>query len=165
MEEIWSHITDFPKYAVSNHGSVMNVLTHTLMKHLRNQRGYTYVGLFNAKGVQLNRSVALLVANAFLKPHPLSSFNTPINVNGIRTDNYVSNLMWRPRWFAYKYHRQFYTGPRGFLQPVYDVDTGEQYPTSFQAAIRYGLLDREILLSAIRNEPVWPTEKRFHPVT
>ena len=64
-----------------------------------------FVGLFRDQE-QYKRSVALLVAKAFLK-QPSEFFDTPINLNGDRLDNQVINLMWRPRWFAIKYNRQF----------------------------------------------------------
>lgn len=165
MEEIWAPIFECPNYSISNFGSVINELTGRRMAQFSNQNEYTYVSIFNRAKVQTNKSVALLVATAFLEPDPREPFDTPINLNGYRRDNFVGNLMWRPRWFAMKYHRQFYSGPRGFLRPVYDVHTGEVFDTSLDAAMRYGLLDREILLAALRDEVVWPTRVKLRPVT
>ena len=159
MEE-WRSIPGFENYAVSDQGRVMNLDTDYFMALTRNQRGILMVGLVR-DGVQYKRSVTVLVADAFLEPHKLPAFDTPVNLDGDRTNNEVENLVWRPRWFAVKYAQQFYSSERGFLVPIEDIATGETFPTSWEAATKYGLLDREILTATINHTFVWPTYQRF----
>jgi len=124
-----------------------------------NQNGHPYVGLYR-EGNKFNRAVALLVADVFLEPPPRESFDTPIHLDGDKKHNHVHNLMWRPRWFAIKYDMQF-NQPRGYNKPVEDVQTGDVYPTCWEAAIANGLLAKQILLAIMNDERVWPTMQRF----
>jgi len=157
----WKPVPEFPGYSVSDHGIVRNDDADRLLTPTVNQHNVAQVGLMQG-GVQYKRGVALLVSRLYLEPHPSEVFNTPINLNGDRLYNHVENLMWRPRWFAIKYHRQFYADyPQGFGEPVVEVKTGEEFPTSWEAAITYGLLDREIMLATVNRTYVWPTFQRF----
>lgn len=134
------------------------------MTQLRNQHGVTHVGLTKNR-VQYRRSVTLLVATAFLAEFYKETFDAPINLDGDRSNNRVENLVWRPRWFAVKYHQQFKDNTRrGFLTPIRETKTGEEFESSWEAAIKYGLLDREILLATINNTYVWPTYQRFQTI-
>lgn len=159
-EEEWREISAFPGYSVSDTGFIQQDRLGHRLTRLINQRGVTYVGL-SRDGKQHNRSVALLVAEAFLIPHQYSAFDTPINLDGDRANNHASNLMWRPRWFAVKYHQQFHNDRRGFHRAVEEIETGEQFKSSWYAAIKFGLLDREIMLATLNGESVWPTGQRF----
>lgn len=159
----WAPIPDFPGYSVNYLGEVRNDDTGGRLLVLtmnRSRNGLVQVGLMK-DGTQYKRGVALLVANAFLDPPAIPTFDTPINLDGDRTNNHVENLMWRPRWFAIKYHSQFHQERRGFADPIVDVDTGEIFHDSFAAAKKYGLLDREILMATLNRTYVWPTYQRF----
>lgn len=159
MEE-WSALLAFPGYSVSNTGRVRNDETGRLLRIIVNQLGIPYVGMRRHR-VDSKRAVAPLVAHAFLPYHHLLSFDTPINLDGDRLNNVVENLMWRPRWFAVKYHRQFYIDRIGIREPIFDIDTYEEFETSFHAAIKFGLIDRDIMIATAREEYVWPTYQRF----
>jgi NUMOD4 motif len=162
--EDWRAIRSFPRYSVSTLGRVRNEKTDRLVTMSVNQRGFVIVGLMRDK-VQYKRSVTGLVARAFLPPPPNDSFDTPINLNGERTNNYVENLTWRPRWFARKYYWQFLpNAPRGFMVPVEERKTGEIFNTSWEAAITYGLLDREIFIATLNHTFVWPTYQTFRVI-
>lgn len=168
MEE-WKPIFAFPNYVVSSLGRVMNQDTGKLMTQNKTQFGLPYVGLTKSK-VQFRRLVVVLVANAFV-PLPthrnlevLQTFDTPINLDGDRTNNRSDNLAWRPRWFAIMYHKQFHNNERGFNVPIYEVNTGEEFNTSWEAAIKYGLIDKEILLASINRTYVWPTFQQFNTI-
>jgi NUMOD4 motif. len=162
MEE-WKEIESFPVYSVSTHGRVRNDETGYFMALLRNQKGIINVGL-TQNLVQYKRSVAVLVAHAFLPRPKQHTFDTPIHLDGDRGNNHVENLMWRPRWFAVKYHQQFLTEKRGFLVPVVD-DSGEMFETSWEAATKYGLIDREILTATLNRTYVWPTYQKFRVIS
>lgn len=161
MEE-WCYIPSFPGYSVSDTGCVRNDETGRLMALTMNQQGIVNVGL-TRDYIQYRRSVARLVATAFIPP-PRDTFDTPINLDGDRTNNNVWNLVWRPRWFAVKYFQQFINGERGFTVPVMETKTEECFHTSWEAAIKYGLLDREILVATIGRTYVWPTYQTFRVI-
>ena len=159
--EKWEAIWDYPGYMVSDHGRVRNDFYDGRVKTLStNQRGIVYVGL-SLNGKHVNRSVSLLVANAFLDPPQYPTFDTPINLDGDRYNNYAANLLWRPRWFAYKYMQQFNRGIVGCLVPIINVKTGESFTDSWEAALKYGLLDIEVTKSITNEEPVFPTGQIF----
>lgn len=162
QDEVWRKITSFEEYSVSDLGRVRNDHTDRILRQNVNQYGVPNVGLI-LDHVQYKRAVGLLVAKEFVPrlPHQREAFNTPINLNGDRCDNSVRNLMWRPRWFARDYFQQFEDGPRGFRVPVQDVASKEVFPTSWEAAVRYGLLDHEIYLATLNRTYVWPTYQTF----
>lgn len=163
MDE-WAPIEEFPGYAVSSDGRVRNIDTGRLLVLTRNQQGVIQVGLMK-DGAQFKRGVALLVAKAFLPPPPSPAFNTPINLDGDRSNCSIDNLVWRPRWFAIKYHQQFYNDQRGFNDPIVDIKTGEEFEDSWEAATKYGLIDREILIATLNRTYVWPTYQEFRVIT
>lgn len=159
MEE-WRVVAEFPEYSISNLGRVMNNHTGRILVLTQNQYGVLQAGFF-LDGVQYKRGVAKLVANNFLDPSALPAFDTPINLDGDRTNNAVYNLMWRPRWFAVKYHQQFKHYRTGIKTPIVEVKTGETFKNSFEAAKTFGLLDKEIYVATMNNTYVWPTYQVF----
>lgn len=159
MEE-WKPIRHFPAYSISTYGRIRNDHTGHILALHENQSGLVTVGLF-AEGKQSQRSVPLLVASAFI-PHPRGPFDTPINVDGNRWNNHVDNLMWRPRWFAVKYHMQFrHPYSNRIDAAIEDVATGEISPDSLSCAIRYGLLEKDVVLSILNRTVTWPTYQEF----
>ena len=160
MNEHWKAIEWFPEYSVSNCGRVRTNKSGRILSVSPNQFGVVQVGLMR-EGVQYHRSVPLLVAKAFLPIRP-GPFDTPINLDGDRNNNHVDNLVWRPRWFAVKYNRQFrYPSERHISHPLADLKTNEISPNSFECAKRYGLLEEEIVLAILNRTYVWPTYQEF----
>ena len=160
MDEEWKTIQNFEDYSISSSGRVRSEKSGRILALNQNQYGIVYVGLFRS-GIQYHRSVSLLVAKAFL-PVKFEAFDTPINLNGDRWDNSVENLVWRPRWFAVRYNHQFrspYMDP--ILDPIRDVKTGEVSENSFEAAMRYGLLEADLVRSISLRTIVWPTYQEF----
>lgn len=168
MREQWRELRDFPNYAVSDLGRVMNTFTDLVKHPSKNQQGILMVN-FSIKNQQHVRSVAVLVASTFLDniPRP-DHFDTPIHLDGNKENCRADNLAWRPRWFAVKYHKQFNPWERthryGFRQPVRNVETEEVFPTSWEAATYYGILDFEILLAVQNHTVVFPINQRFEVV-
>lgn len=148
-------------YSVSTHGRIRNNKSERIMVLTVNQHGIVNVGLVHHRGPQVKRSVALLVARAFLAEPEQSAFDTPIHLDGDRLNNHVRNLMWRPRWFAVRYHQQFTNNERGFATPVVEVSSGRVFRDSWEAATTYGLIDREIALANMNRTYVWPTYQMF----
>ena len=80
-------------------------------------------------------------------------------------DGLLSDYMWRPRWYAVHYKNQFkerYDNP--IDAPVKAANEQEKFPNSFVAACRYGLLEREVVLSIANRTPAWPTYQYFELV-
>lgn len=158
----WRPIEGFPGYSVSNSGRVSNDETGRLMAMLVNQAGVVNVGLTKNR-TQYKRAVALLVAKAFLPKPPIQIFDCPINLDGDRFNNYSQNLAWRPRWFATKYFQQFERDQDRFdiLFPVEEMDTEEKFDSPWEAAVNFGLLQVDVMMSALNQVRVWPTMQRF----
>lgn len=162
MEE-WKPLHLFPGYSVSTHGRIRADKTEHILALSENQQGVVMVGMMRG-GVQYHRSVPKLVAQAFI-PRKYPSFDTPINLDGDRHNNHVDNLAWRPRWFAIKYNQQFRRPyDKGFPNKVEDVATGEISENSWECAIRYGLLERDLVLSIFERTYVWPTYQQFRAI-
>jgi hypothetical protein len=158
--EKWATIDFFSDYDVSDHGRIRTNKTGRILRMNVNQYGLVQVGLMH-DGVQRHRSVPLLVAKAFL-PQPAGPYDTPINLDGDRYNNHVSNLLWRPRWFAIRYNQQFrYPFENRIEYPVVDLKTGEISENSLECAKRYGLLEKDLVLSIMNRTYVWPTYQEF----
>jgi hypothetical protein len=156
----WVLVEGFPKYSVNKLGQVRRDSFDRLVRPQMNQTGSVYVPLMR-EGVLKQRSLALIVAKAFL-PEPTPPFDTPINLNGDRWDCRVENLMWRPRGFAIRYHQQFRDPyERPVKAPLRARDHQEVFPDSLSAAKRYGLLERDVVLSMQYNTYAWPTYQIF----
>jgi hypothetical protein len=160
MAEHWKLIRNFPGYSVSDYGRIRADKSGRILSLSENQFGLLQVGLMR-DGVQYHRSVPLLVAKAFL-PETSPPFDTPINLDGNRHNNHVTNLVWRPRWFAIKYNQQFKIPcETPILSSVVDIKTGEISENSFEAAKRYGLLEKDLVFSILNRTYVWPTYQEF----
>ncbi len=167
MEE-WRLIPDFPGYSICNLGRVRRDQTGRVLHPKVNQEGIAYVGLMRDYD-QHQRGLAKLVANVFLDSK-LEAFDTPINLDGNRMNCAVDNLMWRPRWFAVRYHQQFtshrYNSPSELVRAsVRAIDTGEVFDSPFDAAKRYGLLEYDVVQSMKYRTVTWPNYMRFEETT
>jgi hypothetical protein len=160
IEDDWVTVEDFPGYSVNPLGQVRKDSSGRLLCTRVNQYGVPYVGLMRGWR-QCIRSLPLLVATAFL-PERNDIFDTPINLDGDRLNCAADNLMWRPRLYAVHYVNQFkerYEHP--IDAPILAVDTGEVFEDSLAAACRYGLLEREVVLSLLNRTLAWPTYQKF----
>jgi hypothetical protein len=156
----WVPIRGFPGYSVNPLGQVRNDSTDRILNTRINQYGVPYVGMMR-EFRQCIRSLPLLVATAFL-PEPNEIFDTPINLDGDRSNCAANNLMWRPRWYAVRYVNQFkdlYDHP--ILAPIRAQETEEVFDNSLGAACRYGLLEYEVVMSVHNKTPTWPTYQTF----
>lgn len=159
--ERWVEIEDFPDYLVSNWGRVINSMTDRIKEPSVNQQGIPHV-LLVRKNKQHRRGLALLVAEAFLDAPEREQFDTVINLNGDRLDCRAKNLMWRPRWFAIRYHQQMRRGPSMPNVPVYNSVTEDVYPNAFEAAKTEGLLEDDVFSSLSNNTLPFPTYHRYY---
>lgn len=159
----WQHIRSFPGYSVSETGYVRNDETGRIMTMLKNQFGIVNVGL-TKNGIQYKRAVSLLVAQTFLVPARHVTFDTPINLDGDRCNNRVENLLWRPRWFATKYFKQFKEEAVKPVMGVEEINTSETFDSSWKAVVAYGLLELDVRVSTVDESEVWPTYQRFRAI-
>ena len=166
MVQEWIDLDEFPGYAISMRGLVVNTRTGRLLRILSNAQQSAYVCMMR-DGRQCKRSIAKLVALSFLPLPKYQAFDTPINLNGDRLNNDVSNLMWRPRWFAMRYHHQFETWSvvDGEVQ---ELNSGAIFENALAAGVAYGLLASEVYNSAWNytyhgdtSSVVWPTGQQF----
>ena len=156
----WAPVKGFPGYSVHPAGQVRRDANGRVLHVKVNQYGTPYVGLMR-EWAQKQRSLALLVADAFL-PRDREVFDTPITCDGDRFNCALDNLLWRPRWFAVKFNRQFldrYESP--IEHPIRDVEGGEVHDGSLAVAKRYGLLERDVVLSILNLTVTWPTYQLF----
>lgn len=152
-------------YSVSNYGRIINNVTERFMRPSFNQIGFCKIGLMPSDGgLQVTLSVSMLVANAFLPEPPNERYDTPTNLDGDRGNNRADNLVWRPRWFAVKYRKQFKNDLRGFIVPIREINTREEFEISWDAAIKYGLIDRDIAIATANNTFVFPTGQQFEVI-
>ena len=160
MPERWKPIERFPGYSVSNLGRIRADKSGRSLSLNPNQFGVIQVGLMR-DGEQWHRSVPLLVAKAFVPPSG-EAFDTPINLDGDRTNNRAENLLWRPRWFAIKYNQQFrMPHPHRIKRPIIDLKTEEVCGNSLECAKMFGLLEDDLILSIMNRTYVWPTYQEF----
>ena len=164
MSELFETIPDYPAYAVSTHGIVINQETGKELSANLNPQGDLKVGLYR-DGSRATVAIRVLVAEAFVEP-PNIDCDTVIVLNGDKEDIRASNLAWRPRSFAWKYAHQFQAPPETLSQnltrvPVMDVDSGRVYQNVYTAAMEEGLLMNHVLSSCFYGTPVYPTDQVF----
>jgi hypothetical protein len=160
----WVPIPGFSEYSVNRFGDVIFHMFDRILTPHANQTECVYVSLMR-DGKQNQRALAPIVARAFLE-NPVPPFNTPINLDGNRWNCAADNLMWRPRWFAVQYHQQF---KRRYFNPINEMvkarGENEIFANSFEAATRYGLLERDVVLSIYNNTYAWPNYMIFEVVS
>ncbi len=162
MTERWKHLEEFPGYSISTYGQVANDRRDSILRQNPNMQGIAMVGLMQA-GRHTTRSVPLLVANAFVPNPDPKRFNSPIQLNGHRMDSHIDNLLWRPRWFAYKYHIQF--SQEGFYYvpkaQILLLDTDERFNELVTPSTKYGLHYKDVMYSYMMGTDVYPTRQHF----
>jgi hypothetical protein len=169
MHEEWVTLLDFPLYKISNYGNVINKKTGKEVLKSKTRQNIVKISLVNSSG-RHTRSVALLVAHIF-NPGYNDLFDTLIHLDGNLENCESTNLVWRPRWFAYQYHRQFtYNASSciygvGLTGPIIEPITNTLYANVNEAAIANGLLIKELAFKAGVNDmydkKMWPTGQMF----
>lgn len=150
-------IPEFPSYAVSFSGEVFRIAKanrdYVPLQQNINQRGIAHVGLYE-NGRLFRRSVAHLVADAFLEPPPFEHYDTLIHLDADKTNAHAENLAWRPRWFSFEYHAQYAADPAWAAFPVEVKRTGEWFNHSYDFCMHYGALVRHVINALMHNSPV-----------
>lgn len=91
MFEIWKVIKDYPTYAVSNKGRVLNLRRNKLVKPSLKSTGHLHTKLFK-NNTRYHTSVHRLVLTTF-RPHADKSLFA-CHIDGNPSNNYLSNLYW-----------------------------------------------------------------------
>lgn len=161
MDETWVPIDAFPTYEISDLGRVCNRDTGRIMKLFLNQSDTVMVGM-RLGGVQHTRSVKVLVAEAFVEGRT-EIFNTPMHLDGNHLNCQARNLVWRPRWFVWKYADNFRVANKELAAfgPISD-EMGVVYKTVLDAATTHGVLCSDIRDSMFTGKEVFPDWKRFY---
>lgn len=151
-------VPEFPDYYVREDGMIFNAKGDVLTP-LTNGRNIVFVNFYRL-GVKYNRSISRIVAEAFLPTPENDLDNTPINLDGDRSNCAAYNLAWRPRWFAILYMKQF-SRPPTLPRTIVNVRTGQIYRNSLEASASCGALQRSVYESIRNRTPAWPTEEVF----
>jgi len=153
MRERWHELDEFPDYAISEFGEVANIKTGMPRRTSINQQGIVKISLYQDGKYLITRSVAVMVAEAFCEGQS-EFFNTPIHLDGDRENCRADNLMWRPRWFAVQYHRQFQSPDfHNAIVRIFDVNTGKEYESVKECCMDLGLYHNDVYRSYIHGTP------------
>ena len=161
-DEDWAQIPEFPNYSVSSWGRIRREDHDRIIALSRNQQG-NIMAAFLKDGKQYRRSVATIVADNFLGDEKREPFTTPTHQDGDKTNNYVGNLFWRPRWFTVRYQQQFENGfPPRIPRRILNHNTGVISENSAEASIQNVVLERDIFRCALIDSiPIFPDWHMF----
>lgn len=159
MQE-WAEVHDSPLHEVSTDGQIRNTETGHILAQTTTRDGTRKV-TFRIDGAVTTRSVKVLVAEAFVE-RPYEAYDTPILLDGDKDNVTVENIIWRPRWFAMRWQRQFDPIAPKYYTPCVDAETGEEFMYIVSAGMYYGSLFDEIYQSCMDRSPVFPGMRRFH---
>lgn len=163
MRVQWHELDEFPDYAVSSLGEIVNIKTGMPRKTSMNQQGIVKISLYVGREL-ITRSVAVMVAEAFCDGQT-EFFNTPIHLDGDRENCRADNLMWRPRWFAVQYHRQFQS-PEFHASDVHivELNSGKEYYSVKDACMDLGLYYNDVYRSYVHERQIPLTRQEFRMV-
>lgn len=135
------------------------------MRTSKTNFGHTKITLTDYDGQRYTRSVALLVAQAFVtRPNYLSDYL--VVLDGDFSNVEASNLAWRPRGFAWNYtHQLKIPQPNHYRNlPVRNIITGSEYNSIIEAGIAEGLLFEDIEMSTYKRNEVYPHGSIFEVI-
>ena len=157
--EEWRISMEFPSYEVSNYGTIRRISDGLVMSQSKLQSGDLKVTLTTPMGGRRTRLVKRIVADSFVRYENRINDTTVIQLDNSKDNCCAWNLMWRPRWFAWKYAAQFNLDiPDHVLTvPIKNTRTGEVYRSILSCAMTEGMLMEDILRSAETWAIVYPT--------
>lgn len=160
MTEEWVVVDEFQNYIVSTYGRVINSTTGRLVKPNYTTQGALKIALAK-DGQRYTRSLKVLVATAFVNGES-ATFDTPIQLDGNQDNVRADNLMWRPRWFAWKYTRQFTDCDKYRDDNLYlHLRSGVFYKSMYEVGVTYGVLFKDVQRHIWYNVPLFPNWEEF----
>ena len=166
IQEEWEVIREFPTYHVSNVGRIYNTSRDMIMSLSFNTFGHLKVALKSPwDGGRHTRSVARLVAEYFVESPNLLCDHVVI-LDGDFSNVAAYNLIWRPRWFAWKYTHQLRARIPVHYQNLACVNivTGDCYSSIVEAGMKEGLLFEDIWTSTYSGVELFPYGSIFEIV-
>lgn len=158
MDEEWVIIPQFTKYLISSYGRIFNRSTEQMMRTSLTPFGHVKISLQSeVDKLRYTRSVALLVAEAFVEPpNPLCSHI--ILLDGKLSNVAAYNIVWRPAWYSWKYtHQLKVPQPMHYHNlSVTNISTNIKYKSIIEAGMAEGLLFIEIWASTYTGKKVFP---------
>lgn len=166
IHEEWRTIPEFPMYSVSSFGRIHNDRSKHFVATSRTPFGHVKVSLMSPQ-VQhrYTRSVAVLVGEAFVEaPEPLC--DNILLLDGDLGHVAAINIVWRPRWYCWKYTRQLKTPqPLHYKNlPIRNLHNGIEYDSIISAGMTEGLLFEDIWDSTWMGKVVYPCHYRFEVI-
>lgn len=163
--DIWKELPEFPNYEINPLGEIYNRRTRALMKINPTNHGHMKITLTAENGRRHDRSVAMLVADAFVKP-PNFLCDNVIVLDGDHTNIAASNLAWRPQGFAWKYTRQLKQEQPLYYRNLRVLNTVEriEYECVVHAGMSEGLLFEDIWRSTYTGAYLFPTGSAFEVI-
>lgn len=163
--EQWKEIPEFPDYEINPLGEIYNRKTHGLMRTSLTNHGHAKITLQAENKRRHTRSVALLVADAFVRP-PNFMCDHIIVLDGDYANVRADNLAWRPRWFAWKYAHQLKSEQPIAYQNLRVLNTEHhiEYDCVIHAGMCEGLLFEDIWRSTYSGALLFPTGSAFEVV-
>lgn len=162
MRVQWQELSEFPDYAISDQGDITNIKTGMPRKLSVNGQGIVKISLYNERGQLITRSVARLVAESFVPRPDADTFDTPIHMDGDQRNCRADNLVWRPRWFAIKFHKQFRMEEFHVARGTFiELDSEEVYDSIKDICVRNGLYWQDVVKSVTEETFVFPTWQHF----
>lgn len=145
MQEVWVEIEDYPNYAISNMGRVLNIQRNTVLMPRPNREGHLRVSLSNG-GIVRDFYIRRLVAAAFFIDY--DPRHQVIHWDDDKENNTVNNLRLRKQFDEGEYE-----SPRRKLigQRVEVIETGDVYRTARDCA-RYIQGDYGSIYACLRGE-------------
>lgn len=143
--EEWRPIPGFSYYKVSDQGQIYSELSDHILRPSANNYGHTKILIRDDNSQPCTRSVALLVAQAFVEP-PNSYCDQVIVLDGNLRNVAAYNLAWRTSRHAWLYSNQLKARPPVWYLnlKVANINRNIEYDSIVQAGMAEGLLFEEI---------------------
>jgi hypothetical protein len=141
LEEVWKPIPGFSNYQISSFGRIWNNRQNKPMKTSKTMEGVPKILLFDDFGVRRTKTVLKILSEAFIS-RPYALWDTPMVLDGNPANLALENIVWRPRWLAWKYARQLKTPQPLHFQnlAVINTTTGVIYESVIEAGMAEGML-------------------------
>lgn len=160
----WRDIWNWPGHEVNQDGIVRNKFTKRQISTSRAKDGSPKITITKPGGIRSSLTMRRVVAEAFTQGLTLpDEFDSIIQRDGDSTNVAADNLMWRPRWFAWRYKNQFKDIRDSWIEErlIVNQRTGEVFESIYNCGVVEGLLFKDIETSLITGRVVWPSNATY----